>query len=255
MRAVAIDRGPMTNLNSKLKPSSLTCIAHRGGRLLGTENTLATIEKALELGVDAIEIDAWQVGEHVIVTHDRLLGRVVKGKGRLLDINPKDILKLQHTDDSSVATLNEVIGLVANRARLNVEIKGPGCAPAVANTINQAVSNGVSANENYIVSSFDHKQLHWLLKNEPHILRGCLTYGIPHDGINCCRELKAYSYHPSVDFIDKELVKQAKDLDMEVWAYTANLTEDFEDLLAAGVTGAFTDDPEKLISFNRSNNN
>lgn len=237
------------SISANNKP--LLCIAHRGGRALGTENTLATIDKALALNVDAIEIDVWRVGEQLLVTHDRELGRVIRGSGRILDLSATQVAQLRHHDDSPVATLQEVVDLVGNRARLNVEIKGPDCVGPIAQLLNLAIDKKGFDREQFIVSSFDHQQLYWLQHNAPQLLRGCLTYGLPHDGIECCKALSAYSYHPSVDFIDPELIAKARDLGMEVWAYTVNNPADFAELADLGATGVFTDDPVVLQDYNR----
>ena len=228
----------------------LTCVAHRGGRKLGTENTLATIEKALQLGVDAIEIDVWRVGSQLIVTHDREFGRVITGNGRVVDLRPTEIRTLRHYDGSTVATLDTVMNLVGNKARLNIELKGPDCAEAVAAMINGFCRDHGTAIDQFIVSSFDHQQLYWLQQHAAKIPRGVLIYGHLHDGIACCQALQAYSYHPSIDFIDPQSITQARQLGMEVWVFTVNRTDDFEELQSLGVTGVFTDDPELLLAFN-----
>jgi glycerophosphoryl diester phosphodiesterase len=233
-------------------PNTLQCIAHRGGRKLGTENTLATITKALQLGVDAVEVDVWRVGGQLLITHDRELGRVIVGNGRLLDVDPNEISTLRHYDGSEVATLEQVIDLVANKARLNIELKGPGCAAAVAELVREKVVTHNLDDKQLVVSSFDHQQLAWLHEHAPEIKRGVLVYGHLRDGIACCEKLRAYSYHPSVDFIDPQLIAAARNKNMEVWVYTVNREEDFRDLLAMGVTGVFTDDPELLMEFNNA---
>lgn len=235
---------------------TLQCIAHRGGRKLGTENTIATIEKALRLGVDVIEVDVWKVADQLLITHDREMGRVIVGNRRLLDLDPKEIENLRHYDGSHIATLEQVIDLMAtyyrpNKARLNIELKGPGCAEAVAKLVRQKVQQYGLDDDQYIISSFDHKQLQWLQENAPEIKRGVLVYGHLGDGIQCCEALGAYSYHPSVDFIDPNLINEARAKKLEVWVYTVNRLDDFRDLLAMGVTGVFTDDPELLLSFNK----
>ncbi len=235
-----------------LKPThKLACIAHRGGRKLGCENTLETISAALTLGVDAIEIDVWRVGDSLIVTHDRELGRVVIGDRRVSDLQAEEISALRHIDDSSVARLETVMELIGAQARLNIELKGPGCAELTAKMVNAFCQHNNIGIDNYIVSSFDHQQLHWLHQQAPNILRGVLFYGLALDGIDSCKKLNAYSYHPSVDFINPTLINEARHLGMEVWPYTANREDDFEELLAAGASGVFTDDPVLLKTFNQ----
>lgn len=229
----------------------LLCIAHRGGRGHGTENTLATIEKSLDLGVDGIEIDVWQVGEQLLVTHDRQLGRVIRGRGRLLDVPVDAIPDLRNYDDSPVPSLQDVLDCVGDRAMLNIELKGPACAPLVAQQVLDHSQDCQIPLENYVVSSFDHHQLFWLRENAPDIRRGVLVGTIPLDYAACCEKLDAWSFHPSIDFIGRELVQDARNRGLEVWVYTTNEPEDFRDLSDMGATGVFADFPDRVLTFNR----
>ena len=55
---------------------------HRGAAGLAPENTLASIQLAIELGVDRIEIDVQQTKDNkIIVLHDRTLRRTTTGHG------------------------------------------------------------------------------------------------------------------------------------------------------------------------------
>ncbi|MCW8195293.1 glycerophosphodiester phosphodiesterase [Proteobacteria bacterium 005FR1] len=229
----------------------LRCIAHRGGRAHGVENTLATIQKSLDMGVDGIEIDVWQLHGKLLVTHDRQLGRVIRGQGRLLDLPAEAIPELRNYDDSTVPSLWEVLELVGDRAMLNIEIKGPDSAALVAQTV-QSFSHDKQVDlTNYVISSFDHHQLLWLKENAPAIRRGVLLGTIPLDYAACAEALDAWSIHPSIDFISTALVDDARRRGLEVWVYTVNDPKDFRDLAAMGVTGVFADYPERVLEFNR----
>ncbi|MGQ9425076.1 glycerophosphodiester phosphodiesterase [Gilvimarinus sp. F26214L] len=229
----------------------LLSIAHRGGRAHGTENTLTTIENALSMGVDGIEIDVWQIGHQLLVTHDRQLGRVIRGQGRLMDLEEEDLPGLRNYDDSPVPSLMDVLDVVGDRALLNVELKGPNCAPLVANQVREHCrSAGVPA-EHYIISSFDHPQLFWMKENAPEFRRGVLLGTIPLDYAACCDPLDAWSLHPSIDFVNEALVQDARRRGLEVWVYTVNDLDDMRDLHAMGVTGVFADFPERVLNFNR----
>jgi len=57
-------------------------IGHRGAKGHAPENTLASLNKALELGVDMIEFDVrcCRSGE-VVLLHDKTLNRTTNGSG------------------------------------------------------------------------------------------------------------------------------------------------------------------------------
>src|SRR5690554_2059492 len=59
-------------------------IAHRGASSLAPENTLAAINKAIELNADLVEIDVRLTSDgHLIVIHDRTVGRTTSGSGKV----------------------------------------------------------------------------------------------------------------------------------------------------------------------------
>ena len=61
-------------------------IGHRGAMGHETENTLPSIQKAMDLGVDMIEIDVFKIksGE-IVVFHDDTLERLTNAPGNIED--------------------------------------------------------------------------------------------------------------------------------------------------------------------------
>ena len=59
-------------------------IGHRGAMGHAPENTVLSVQKALALDVDGIEIDVFrcQSGE-IVVFHDKKLNELTNGKGRI----------------------------------------------------------------------------------------------------------------------------------------------------------------------------
>jgi glycerophosphoryl diester phosphodiesterase len=57
-------------------------IGHRGASTLAPENTLASFKKAIELGVDKIELDIWNsLDDSLMVIHDQTIDRTTNGTG------------------------------------------------------------------------------------------------------------------------------------------------------------------------------
>ena len=230
----------------------LYCIAHRGGRQPdASENTLAAINAAIAQGADAIEIDLWQVDGQLLVTHDRRLGKLLPGTGRLLDHSADYLRSLQLPCGNHIPTLDDVLQSIKQQAALNIEIKGPDCAPAVVAALQDYVYDCGGSFEQYIISSFDHPQLYQCQQLLPEVRRGVLVDGIPLDYARCCDALGAYSFHPGIDFISQPLIDDAKQRGLQVWVYTANDIEDMCQLADMGVDGVFTDYPARLIELNK----
>jgi len=233
----------------------LLCIAHRGGPLAGPsplpENSLAAIARALTLGVYAVEIDVFQIHGELFVTHDRRLGRVVSGQG-IITAQSLDYLNAQYLDNGEpLPRLQQILELVADKALLNIEIKGENTVPALARVLDDYIQSHHGSYEQYCVSSFDHQQLFQCLQQIPHAKRGVLIEGIPLDYAACCEPLKAYSFNTHLSFITPELIQDAQKRGLKNWVYTVNHEDDWQSMQQLGVDAVFTDKPDALIAFNR----
>ena len=234
--------------NSK---SPLKCIAHRGGESPFTENTANCIRHALDHNSPcAVEIDVWKAGNSLIVTHDRELGLTLEGNGRLLDQGETQISSLITKQGEKVARLEEILKITANRCELNIELKGPDCVDSVIRLLRQFVSDHQLSFEQYWLSSFDHHQLYQAKKSIPELKRSPLIACAPLDYGQCCEELEAFALTSNINFTSKELTADLHKRGLQSLVYTANLTEDFEDLSAIGVSGVFTDFPDRLNQWN-----
>ncbi|GAB4515299.1 MAG: glycerophosphodiester phosphodiesterase family protein [Roseibium sp.] len=70
-------------------------VCHRGASLLAPENTLASLEKAIELGAGVVELDVRPSKDGVLyVMHDATLERTTNGTGRISDLDAAEIDRL-----------------------------------------------------------------------------------------------------------------------------------------------------------------
>lgn len=234
---------------------ALKCIAHRGGPLVAgealPENSIAAITRALTLGVDAVEIDIFQVGGELFVTHDRRLGRTVSGEGVITEL-PLDYIHQQHlVNGEPIPTLQQILELIGDKLLLNIEIKGANTVSTLARVLRDYVDNCRGNYEQYLISSFDHQQLFDSMQQLPEVKRGVLIEGIPLDYAACCEPLKAYSFNTHLSFITPELLADARKRGLQNWVYTVNHEDDWIRMRDLGVDAVFTDRPDALIAFNR----
>jgi glycerophosphoryl diester phosphodiesterase len=69
--------------------------AHRGDWRNAPENSLQAFSKAIEMGVDIIEIDVQKTKDgHLVIMHDQTVDRTTDGKGRVSDLTLEEIRKL-----------------------------------------------------------------------------------------------------------------------------------------------------------------
>src|SRR3989344_1650436 len=136
-------------------------IAHRGASGYESENTLAAVSKALEIGVDIIELDVrvCKTGE-LVVFHDMALERTTNGSGLVADTSLAELKKLDAGEGEQIPTFGEVVDLVNKKATLNIEIKGKGVVDRLAITLRGYLKDGAYSSDSFIVTSFDKKELH-----------------------------------------------------------------------------------------------
>ncbi len=113
-------------------------IAHRGGRGLWPESTIFAFQRALDLGVDVLEMDVHVSADgEVVVIHDPEVDRTTEGKGLVHELSLQQIQTLdagyKWTDDSRasfpfrgkgirIPSLRQVFQSLPE-AKFNIEIK------------------------------------------------------------------------------------------------------------------------------------
>ncbi len=100
--------------------------AHRGASAQYPENTLLAFRKAIEQGVDVLEIDIHRTADHeLIVMHNSTLERTTNGHGNIHEHLLQEIRQLDAGQGEKVPLLKEAIQLAReSQVRLYVEVKG-----------------------------------------------------------------------------------------------------------------------------------
>jgi glycerophosphoryl diester phosphodiesterase len=149
-----------------LKSRSLI-IAHRGASGLAPENTAASFEKAIELGVDMIETDCRVTSDGIVVlVHNAYLNDPA---GNQLLVAETTLAELkEHKPD--ILTFEDAVALTNRRCRLMVEIKpGVPTKPVLA-ILRNFLKKGWQP-EDFIFASFDFSVLQTVYAEMPEIER------------------------------------------------------------------------------------
>lgn len=112
-------------------PQSKTVLvtAHRGAHNDFPENSIAGFKRAIELGVDVIELDVRQTKDGVsILMHDRRVDRTTNGKGPVDSLTFDEIrkLRLKHNGavtEHQVPTLEEALTLAREKVLVDLDMK------------------------------------------------------------------------------------------------------------------------------------
>lgn len=222
-------------------------IGHRGAPGYEPENTLASFKKALDLGVDMIELDVYVcAGGELVVFHDDTLFRMAGVTGIVYRKELSYLKTLDLGNGETVPTLEEVFDLVAGKAAINIELKGRGTARPVMKTIQSALKTGTWNRDQFLVSSFNHDELRDFRSLDKKTRIGILSDKRKFDYTGTAGELKAYSAHPATGHVTPELVRKLHSLGLKVFVWTANSYSDIRYLKNSGVDGIFSDFPDRL---------
>ena len=81
------------NLNAQ---NTILNIGHRGAKGHVAENTVASIKKAIELGVDGVEIDVFRcLSGEIVVFHDKTLDKLTNGSGYIEEKSLSELKELK----------------------------------------------------------------------------------------------------------------------------------------------------------------
>ena len=222
-------------------------IGHRGAMGYETENTLASVQKALDLGADMIEIDVFRIktGE-IFVFHDETVDRLANSGGRIEDYNEFDLKQLTLEGGHKIPMLQDVLKLIAHRVPLNIELKGPGTSDRVHWITSYYCEKQGWAPSQFLISSFNWDELRAYRALDPSARIAVLTEGDPLEALEVARELKAEAINPPFISITPEKARAIHDAGFKVYVWTVNEPEQFEELKAMGVDGIFTDYPDRM---------
>lgn len=247
-------------------------IAHRGGAQIAPENTLVAFTKAVELGVDLIELDVQATADgQLVVIHDLFLDRTTNGSGGPIYIYNYDLLKqldagYKFTLDGGktypyrgknirIPTLGQVLKSYPQQ-KFIIEIKQ--YVPSIEGLVVQAIRKE-KAEDRVIICSFNHQVLKRFRKLAPELVTSASSFELK--VFYVLYKLKLAQFYPlSVeiflvpDFFDnktvitQEFVKVAQSKNIKVFAWTINTPQEMEDMVRFGVDGIITDFPDLLIN-------
>ena len=220
-------------------------IGHRGAAGHAVENTAQSLQKALDLKVDMIELDVHLCASgELVVFHDRKVSRVTDSKGAIKRKTLAEIKKLHTSDNQEILTLVEALQIINGRCGINIELKHRGTAASLAEVIKQMTKTKEWSLDKFIISSFHHRELRRLKDLHPEIRIGLLYYRNFRSVVKKAKKMSAFSVHFNKRFMKKKLVESLQAQDIKFFVWTANTLGDINRAKELGVDGIITDFPE-----------
>lgn len=218
-------------------------LGHRGSPHLAKENTLESFRRALEAGLDGLELDLHRSRDGVLVVyHDFDLG------GRPIALTDWPTLQQQAP---WIPRLEQVFELAESfpRAWLNLELKNkPGASDGREAALAQALQEWPGHQRAWI-SSFDPLALLRLRRLLISVPLALLYSHAELEELTPC--LPVQGVHPHFSLLSQAKVAGLKARGLFVIAWTVNQTQEVRELLEWGVDGIIGDLPDQLLAGRR----
>ena len=227
--------------------SQILKIGHRGAKALLPENTLASFQYALDMGVNGLELDVHvcSTGELVVI-HDFTVDRTTNGSGEVHKMTLAELKALTVEGEHKIPTLEEVLDLSGKKCFLNIELKGRHTAVPVSELMERYIAEKGFTYNDFIVSSFQREEIMVMHDINPNIHLGILTQASVTQAWRWAQEFSAKAIHPHFSLLTESNVKKAQQAGYKVYTWTVNEPEDIERMKLYEVDGIMSDYPERL---------
>lgn len=236
--------------------NNILVVGHRGVKAFYPENTMLSFQKAIELGVDGIEMDINMTKDgHLVVIHDNTVDRTTNGIGKVADFSLSELKELDAGScfsseyaGETIPTFEEFLDLVKNKKLLlNVEIKDYRTC-VIDKTINMLEDYKLT--DTYVITCFDAKVTTYAHKNY-----GVKTQGFPEWLVKNYNE-ETHSHYYSVGIGMKDLTRQLcdkyKKLNIDPWCWCPDDEENVLKAIECGSTLVTVNNPIPALNILKS---
>ena len=238
----------------------LRVIAHRGLSARAPENTLASVEAAIQIGADMVEVDLVMTADGVAVClHDATVDRTTDGSGRVRELSWEQVQGLDagcwfasSFAGERIPSVAQVLGVARGRTLLNLELKPDGddmvtpMVSAVATAVRDAAMES-----HVVVSSFHAGALEQIRESAPELMTASLLHperDRERDPLTVMMAVGSRALHVSRAQVSAELVGHCHGAARPVAVYTVNRSGHLRRCLQLGVHSVFTDRADEIVA-------
>ena len=224
-------------------------IGHRGSKGYIAENTLESINHAILLGVDGIEIDIFKcLSGELVLSHENDLKRLTGKSGQLEKLTLNELKKFLVVGKYNIPTLTDVLTKIETPLFVNIELKGLNTAQPTSKIISDISTNTSWSFENFIVSSFNWDELELFRsvdKNTPVGVLVSKSMSI-NEAIEFGKNINAQAIHPNFKLLNDKTVKKIKNNGFKIYTWTVNNEDDINFMKKLKVDGIISDYPDRI---------
>ena len=237
-------------------------IAHRGNAGEAPENTEISLRQAVDLGVDAVELDANRTGDGVpVVWHGSDLGHANRPETSIHDLTLEECRSLdigvwrgEAFAGQRILTLEEALHLIGQRVTVAVDLKAFDAIPAIARCIEDT-----NMTDRVQICGCDVAAARAVRACNPALSVGLNTdaelealAGADHDGF--CHAYVSRAVHNQLaplnvsrKYVTAELVRLARLRAVPVWVWTVDDPAEMARMIGLGVDAIYTNHPRRLL--------
>ncbi|MFL2524272.1 MAG: glycerophosphodiester phosphodiesterase [Candidatus Neomarinimicrobiota bacterium] len=224
-------------------------IGHRGSKGYVAENTLESINHAILLGVDGIEIDVFKcLSGELVLSHENNLKRLTGKSGQLEKLTLGELKKFLVVGKYKIPTLTDVLKTIETPLFVNIELKGLNTAQATSKIITNLSKSTSWRLENFIISSFNWNELEQFRSIDKNTPVGVLLSNSMsiNEAIEFGKKINAQAIHPNFKLLNEKTVKKIKNNGFKIYTWTVNSKDDINCMKKFKVDGIISDFPDKI---------
>ena len=220
-------------------------IGHRGARAYAPENTLTSFKKAIEIGVNAVELDVRRTKDNqLVVIHDADIKRTTNGEGLVSELTLAQIKSFSMEGGEKTPTLQEALDFLDKKVKVLVELKEVGVEEQVLSLVQ---TKGLE--KNVVIISFLEEALRRVRELNKSIETG-LIYAKHSNPVESALELKANYLVALYRFTHTTNIKKAHEKGLKIIVWTIDNPEEAKEFAKKGVDGIASDKPDILLGVN-----
>ena len=211
-------------------------IGHRGAKGYVAENTLASFQKAIDLGCDGIELDVWLSKDFILmVIHDATIDRTTFGKGFINNFTATELQQF------GIPTLESVFNLVNKKCFINIEIKDVNVTLIALKFVEHYIFNKLWNSNLIQISCFNWDVLELIASRNSNLNLGVLTKNNIDLAIDFAKKINAFSINPYYELLNQENVTLLKENGFKIYPWTVNEFSDIDKMKLFKVDGIISD--------------
>ncbi len=245
-------------------------VAHRGDSGQAPENTRLAIERAIDIGVDMVEVDVRLTKDGMpILIHYARLKHTTTGRGLVTDHTWEEIRRLDagawmgpEFAGERVPSLEDVLELTRGRVPLNLDFQTPDVvAPGVAVVRDAGMAGDVvvsgcrvecfdimGAATNEITTLLNPDDLPAGLDPAEAGMDAAAATTVARRSVDAAGALGAAGINLPHSVVDAALVARARKVGLGVWVWVVDDEDRVAELIDMGVTAVTTNRPARMLA-------